>query len=184
MCIVSIPSSVRRALRNDLYPLASHTRRSQTQKIRSAGVSGRRFGAERRRTASGCRQARFSSRRWAEDWHSEVRAHSTARRRRCARPKSRGTSIHLKDGKSIGIFWRDRQALWPRLECAGRFGTCPGCGCGPGSEGEACGGQLALNRFQVDQQRRHTSLAQSGHPLESLPLVLHGITPSRPPVYD
>jgi hypothetical protein len=36
-----------------------HRRRSQTQKIRSAGVSFRRLGDERRSTLSCCRKARF-----------------------------------------------------------------------------------------------------------------------------
>src|SRR4051812_21416637 len=38
------------------------TRRSKTQKIRSAGVSFSRLGAERRKTMSCCRKAMFSSR--------------------------------------------------------------------------------------------------------------------------
>src|SRR5215467_3035948 len=50
-----------------------HTRRNQTQKIRSAGVSFRRFGADRRKTASCCRKARFSSRDWAEVLSIEVK---------------------------------------------------------------------------------------------------------------
>src|SRR5262249_54180784 len=54
-----------------------HTRRNQTQKIRSAGVSFNRFGAERK-TASCCRKARFSSRDWAEGLSIEVRAPSKA----------------------------------------------------------------------------------------------------------
>jgi len=37
-----------------------HTRPNQTQKIRSAGVSFNRLGADRRKTASCCRKARFS----------------------------------------------------------------------------------------------------------------------------
>src|SRR4029450_12312822 len=37
-----------------------HTRRSQTQKIRSAGVNFSRLGAERRNTASCCGKAMFS----------------------------------------------------------------------------------------------------------------------------
>jgi len=52
-------------------------RRNQTQKIRSAGVSFNRFGAERRKTASYCRKARFSSRNCAEILSIEVRAPST-----------------------------------------------------------------------------------------------------------
>src|SRR6266849_9959295 len=48
-----------------------HTRRNQTQKIRSAGVSFNRLGAERRKTASCCRKARFSSRSWLEVLNSE-----------------------------------------------------------------------------------------------------------------
>jgi hypothetical protein len=51
-----------------------HRRRSQTQKIRSAGVSFSRLGAERRRTISYCRKARFSSCSWAEVLNIEVRA--------------------------------------------------------------------------------------------------------------
>jgi len=58
-----------------------HTRRNQTQKIRSAGVSRRRLGADRRKTASCCRKARFSSRSWAEVLSIEVRAPSTVNRR-------------------------------------------------------------------------------------------------------
>ena len=48
---------------DDFCLIAAHF---QTQKIRSAGVSLRRFGADRRKTASCCRKARFSSRSWAE----------------------------------------------------------------------------------------------------------------------
>jgi hypothetical protein len=59
---------------------SAHTRRSQTQKIRSAGVSFNRLGAERRNTASCCRNAMFSSRSWAEVLNIEARAPSTVKR--------------------------------------------------------------------------------------------------------
>src|SRR5215813_4125140 len=81
-------------IREDFQSL--HTRRNQTQKIRSAGVSVRRFGADRRKTASCCRKARFSSRSWAEVLSIEVRVPSTVNRRCCTdqrRNESRSTSM-------------------------------------------------------------------------------------------
>jgi len=66
-----------------------HTRGNQTQKIRSAGVSFNRFGADRPKTASCCRKARFSSRNWAEVLSIEVRAPSTVNRRCCADQRSK-----------------------------------------------------------------------------------------------
>src|SRR3954452_22711317 len=50
-----------------------HTHRSHTQKIRSTRVSFSRLGAERRKTVSCCRKARFSRRSWAEVLNIEVR---------------------------------------------------------------------------------------------------------------
>src|SRR5947208_9073331 len=66
-----------------------HTRRSQTQKIRSARVSFSRLGAERRKTVSCCRKARFSRRSWAEVLNIEVRTSSTAASRCWTRQKRR-----------------------------------------------------------------------------------------------
>src|SRR5215470_6315765 len=57
-----------------------HRRSNQTQKIRSAGVSFNRFGAERRKTASCCRKARFSSRSWLEVLNIEASAPCTLNR--------------------------------------------------------------------------------------------------------
>src|SRR3954468_6227802 len=90
-----------------------HTRRSQTQKIRSARVSFSRLGAERRKTVSCCRKARFSRRSWAEVLNIEVRTSSTANRRCCARQKSKYKSINFNDYRSIGIFWTDSRE-WSR----------------------------------------------------------------------
>src|SRR4051812_35771538 len=87
-----------------------HTRRSHTQKIRSARVSLSRLGAERRKTVSCCRKARFSKRSWAEVLNIEVRTSSTASRRCCARQKRRGKSIKFNDYRSFGIFWTDNRA--------------------------------------------------------------------------
>jgi hypothetical protein len=53
------------------------SRRSHTQKIRSARVSFSRLGAARRKTVSCCRKARFSRRSWAEVLTIEVRTSST-----------------------------------------------------------------------------------------------------------
>jgi hypothetical protein len=72
-------------IRTDFQSLHKH--RNQTQKIRSAGVSFSRFGADRRKTASYCRKARFSSRSWVES--IEVRAPSTVNRRCCADQRSK-----------------------------------------------------------------------------------------------
>jgi hypothetical protein len=74
-------------IRTDFQSL--HTRRNQTQKIRSAGISLRRFGADRRKTVSCCRNARFSSRSWAEVLSIEVRAPSTENRRFWADQRSK-----------------------------------------------------------------------------------------------
>ena len=59
-------------------------RRRQTQKILSAGVSYNCLGADRRKTTSWCRKARFSSRNWAEVLSIEVRAPSTVNKHCCA----------------------------------------------------------------------------------------------------
>jgi len=57
----------------------AQTRFIQTQKARSALVSRRRFGADRRRTASCCRKARFSRRSSAEVLnHATTPANSAA----------------------------------------------------------------------------------------------------------
>src|SRR5215472_10586176 len=62
-------------------------RSNQTQKIQSAGVSFNRFGAERRKTASCCRKARFSSRSWLEVLNIEASAPCTLNRGSLRRPK-------------------------------------------------------------------------------------------------
>src|ERR1700730_2709408 len=54
--------------------------RTQTQKIRSAGVSLSRLGADLRKTESCCRKARFSSRSAAEVFNNETRAAITVNR--------------------------------------------------------------------------------------------------------
>jgi hypothetical protein len=68
-------------IRVDFQP--AHTRCTQTRKMRSVGVSYNRLGADRRKTVSCCRRARFSSRGWGEVLNIECR--------------------------SIGIFWRDNR---------------------------------------------------------------------------
>src|SRR5215813_2672543 len=65
-----------------------HRQSNQTQKIRSAGVSFNRLGAERRKTASGCRKARFSSRSWLEVLNIEASAPSKLNRGRSADRRS------------------------------------------------------------------------------------------------
>ena len=84
-----------------------HTRRSQTQNIRSAGVSFSRLGADRCKTASCCRKARFSNRRWAEVLNIEMSTLSTVSSCSAAEMKSKWKSINLNDCRSIRIFWRD-----------------------------------------------------------------------------
>src|SRR4051812_19626591 len=71
-----------------------HTHRSQTQKIRSADVSFRRLGADRCKTPSCCRKARFSSRSWAELLHREARAPTMVNRRCRADYTSQSKSIN------------------------------------------------------------------------------------------
>ena len=86
------------------FPLA-HTRRSQTQKIRSAGVSRSRFGADRRNNSSCCRKAKFSSRNWAELLNSEATAPHTANKLCRAdqrNSKSRSTSMIADPSEYFG----------------------------------------------------------------------------------
>ena len=84
-----------------------HTRRSQTQNIRSAGVSFSRLGADRCKTASCCRKARVSSRRRAEVLNIEMSTLSTVSSCSAAETKSKWKPINLNDCRSIRIFWRD-----------------------------------------------------------------------------
>jgi hypothetical protein len=69
--------------------LAALPRSNQTRKIRSAGVSFSRLGAERRKTASCCRKARFSSRSWLEVLNIEASAPSKLNWCRCADRRSK-----------------------------------------------------------------------------------------------
>ena len=80
--IPDLPRHASTIIRAEVH--SRHTRRNQTQKMRSAGVSFRRFGADRRKTMSCCRKATFSSCSWAEVLSIEVRAPSTVNRRCCA----------------------------------------------------------------------------------------------------
>jgi hypothetical protein len=89
---------------------SAHTRRRQTQKIRSADVSFSRCGAERRSTASCCRKARFSSRSWAEVLTIEARASNPVDRVRHADQKSKWKSINFNDYRWIRILWRHNSA--------------------------------------------------------------------------
>jgi hypothetical protein len=93
---------------------SAHRHRSHTQKIRSAGISFSRFGAERRSTASCCRQARFSSRSWAEVLTIEARASNTVDRVRHADQRSKWKSINFNDYRWIRILWRHsrRRGAW------------------------------------------------------------------------
>ena len=84
-----------------------HTRRSQTQKIRSAAVTLSRLGADLRKTASCCRKARFSNRSAAEVFNIETSARSTVNRACRLELRSRWKSINLNDYRSMCIFWRD-----------------------------------------------------------------------------
>ncbi len=60
----------------DRFPVAPQAP-NQTQKIRSAGVSLSRLGADLRKTPSCCRKARFSSRSSAEVFNIETRVPTT-----------------------------------------------------------------------------------------------------------
>src|SRR5215467_12969720 len=84
-----------------------HTRRNQTQKIRSAGVSFNRFGAERRKTASCCRKARFSSRNWAEVLSIEGEGAEHGEQASLRRPMEQMNVDQLQRLQIDRIIWRD-----------------------------------------------------------------------------
>src|SRR5687768_271172 len=68
---------------------SSHKSRSQTQKIRSAGVTFSRLGAERRNTASWWRKAMFSRRSRADVLNTDATKPNTADQRCRADEKNR-----------------------------------------------------------------------------------------------
>ena len=84
--------------------------RRHTQKIRSAGVSRKRFGADRRTTASCCRNAKFSSRNWAELLNSEATTPAAPNEASVADKMKAWKSINLNHCRYIRIFWRDSPA--------------------------------------------------------------------------
>jgi hypothetical protein len=86
-----------------------HANRSQTQKIRSVGLSFSRLGAERRKTVSCCRKATFSSRSCVELLNIEARAPTAVNKACIADQRSRRESINFNDYRSIRVFWMDTQ---------------------------------------------------------------------------
>jgi uncharacterized UPF0160 family protein len=64
-----------------------HTNRSQTQKIRSVGLSFSRLGAECRETVSCCHKAMFSSRSCAELLNIEARGADSGEQGLRSRPE-------------------------------------------------------------------------------------------------
>src|SRR5688500_16223829 len=86
---------------------SAHIRRSAIQKKRSAGVNFSRFGAERRKTASGYRKAMFSNRSCADVLNIDAMAPNTAKSRCRAYQRNKWKSVIFNDYRSIRVFWRD-----------------------------------------------------------------------------
>src|SRR5262245_42705060 len=70
-------------------PVAPHASQPDPRRFDQRASVSTVFGAERRKTASCCRKARFSSRNCAEVLSIEVRAPSTVNRRCCADQRSK-----------------------------------------------------------------------------------------------